>query len=136
MALSRRQLSIGGSALAVGLVLCGVLAGVWRIAGQRQPTEKRLRVKVKRVVNGHYVKLNKDDKLVYAGIRAPYENEPFHEEAKQRTVWTRIIDDAIRTSRGVDDITFLLDMHHGRHPTGYEQRTAHDYVYQNWNRPA
>jgi hypothetical protein len=41
-------------------------------------------VSVERVVNGHSVKLDDDDeeKLIYAGIRAPYENEPMHEQSK------------------------------------------------------
>lgn len=84
MALSRKQLFIGGSVLALAVVAFGVLIAVKLTGGPRQPTEKRLKVKAKRAVNGHYVKLNKQDKLVYAGIRAPYENEPFHQEAKQR----------------------------------------------------
>ncbi len=40
--------------------------------------------KVRRVVNGHYVKLENDEKLVYAGIRSPFEHEPMFAEAKKR----------------------------------------------------
>lgn len=39
---------------------------------------------VKRVVSGHYVKLSDDERLIYAGIRAPFENEPYFQEAKKR----------------------------------------------------
>ena len=58
-----------------------------------------------------------------------------NEEAKQRKIWDEKIKDAIRTSRGSDDITLLLEMFHGRTKANREQRTAHDYVYDNWNRP-
>jgi micrococcal nuclease len=81
---TRRQLVIGGSLLAVVVPASIAFITCTFIAGGQQPTEKRVRVKAKRVVNGHYVKLDKDDRLVYAGIRAPYENESFYEEAKQR----------------------------------------------------
>lgn len=35
-------------------------------------------------VSGHSVKLESDERLNYAGIRTPYANEPFHEEALRR----------------------------------------------------
>lgn len=57
-----------------------------------------------------------------------------NEEAKQRTIWKRAIFDAIRTSRGADDITFLLQMTKGSARRSYDQRTAHDYIYDNWSR--
>lgn len=41
-------------------------------------------IEIKRAMNGHTVKFEPDGKLTYAGIRAPYENEPFYEEAKRR----------------------------------------------------
>jgi micrococcal nuclease len=75
---------VGGLAALVALVAGSTYVGVRLLGEEEKPTEKRVHVKAKRVVNGHYVKLDKDDKLVYAGIRAPYENEPFHLEAKQR----------------------------------------------------
>lgn len=59
-----------------------------------------------------------------------------NEEAKQRTIWKRVIDDAIRTSRGSDDITFILDMHHGGRRRSHDQKTAHDDILYNWSRPA
>lgn len=55
-----------------------------------------------------------------------------NEEAKQRTIWGKAIKDAIRTSRGVDDITLILQMNRGQRRRSYDQRTARDYVYQNW----
>lgn len=39
---------------------------------------------VRRALNGHSVKLSDDERLIYAGIRAPFENEPFFQEAKRR----------------------------------------------------
>lgn len=56
-----------------------------------------------------------------------------NEEKTQMTIWKNAIGDAIRTSRGSDDITLILEMFRGV-PTGRgEQRTAHDYVTDNWN---
>ena len=40
--------------------------------------------KVRRAVNGHYVKLANEEKLVYAGIRAPFDQEPLFGESKKR----------------------------------------------------
>ena len=78
----RKQLIVGG--LVAVAATAGAWAVVWLVSEPAPPTEKRLHVRVKLAINGHYVKLNKNDKLVYAGIRAPYEREPFHEEARQR----------------------------------------------------
>jgi len=55
-----------------------------------------------------------------------------NEEAKQRTIWDRKIRDAIRTSRGADDITLILQMSRGQSRRRTDQRTARDYVYDNW----
>lgn len=41
-------------------------------------------VVVERVRNGSTVKFKPDGKLVYAGLRAPYEHEPLFEEARKR----------------------------------------------------
>jgi len=41
-------------------------------------------VEVERVRNGSTVKIKPDEKLVYAGLRAPYEHEPLFEEARKR----------------------------------------------------
>ncbi|MCB9854222.1 MAG: thermonuclease family protein [Phycisphaerales bacterium] len=41
-------------------------------------------IDAKRAINGHTVKFKPDGKLTYAGIRAPYEDESFFEEAKAR----------------------------------------------------
>lgn len=70
----------------VAVVAGSILVGLRLLGNARPPAEKRVRVRAKRVVSGHYVKLDKGDKLVYAGIRAPYENEPFHAEARQGNV--------------------------------------------------
>lgn len=56
-----------------------------------------------------------------------------NDEMKQETKWEKVIRDAIRTSRGSDDLTMILNMYPDL-PTGRgEQRTARDYVYDNWN---
>ncbi len=39
---------------------------------------------VKRVVSGHKIKLDSDDHVIYAGIRAPRRNDPFGETAIDR----------------------------------------------------
>lgn len=57
-----------------------------------------------------------------------------NEEAKQRKIWESKISDAIRTARGADDITLILQMTRGRRPRSTDQRTARDYIYDNWSR--
>ena len=55
-----------------------------------------------------------------------------NDEKAQNTIWEKVIKDAIRTSRGSDDITFILEMFGSSHRS--DQRTARDYVLDNWNR--
>lgn len=55
-----------------------------------------------------------------------------NESRTQDTTWKRAIKDAIRTSRGADDISIILDMRHGLAHRSADQRTARDYVYDNW----
>ena len=51
------------------------------------PLPGRLRkAEVKRVINGHKIKLESDEELIYAGIRCPYPYEPMFEEAKRRNI--------------------------------------------------
>lgn len=57
-----------------------------------------------------------------------------NEEKAQYGIWDKAIKDAIRTSRGADDITIILDYFNARGSGGGEQRTARDYVYDNWTR--
>ena len=58
-----------------------------------------------------------------------------NEQRTQETKWQRIITDAIRTSRGADDISLLLNMTPGSpHGRFGEQRTARDYIFDNWSR--
>ena len=57
-----------------------------------------------------------------------------NEEKTQLGIWERAIKDAIRTSRGADDITFILEMWRGGAQRRGDQRTARDYVYDNWSR--
>jgi micrococcal nuclease len=51
---------------------------------QVEPFEKLFAAQVKRVLSGHTVKIEPDLKLSYAGIRAPYADEPFFGQAKNR----------------------------------------------------
>lgn len=48
------------------------------------PRERFYRAKVEHVRSGHKVKLDGGEKLNYAGIRAPYENERLYEESRRR----------------------------------------------------
>lgn len=57
-----------------------------------------------------------------------------NEEAKQGTKWKGYINDAIRTSRGSDDMTMILEMFRGSPMGRGEQRTAQDYIIDNWSR--
>jgi hypothetical protein len=55
-----------------------------------------------------------------------------NEQAKQRAIWANKVKDAIRTSRGADDITLILSMTRGISRRRNDQRNAHDYVHDNW----
>ena len=52
----------------------------------------------------------------------------------QMTKWEKAIKDAQRTQRGSDDVTLILQMFRGVPIGRGEQRTARDYVYDNWSR--
>jgi len=57
-----------------------------------------------------------------------------NEEARQRTIWRKVINDAIRSDRGVDDITMILDMisnRRGRYDG--DITTAREDRLINWN---
>lgn len=60
------------------------------------------KAKVRRVVNGHYVKLADQEKLVYAGIRAPYEQEPLFAEAKSRNE-ALVVDKEVKLEYDADE---------------------------------
>lgn len=51
---------------------------------EAEPFEKLYAVDVKRVYSGHKVKIDPDGHLTYAGIRAPYSDEPLFDEAMRR----------------------------------------------------
>ena len=57
-----------------------------------------------------------------------------NDEKAQATIWDKVMKDAIRTSRGSDDITLILEMFRGVPFGRGEQRTAREYVYDNWSR--
>jgi hypothetical protein len=54
-----------------------------------------------------------------------------NEEAKQRTVWERKILDAIRTQRGTDDLTFILESFGGRRSAS-DITTAREHILAGW----
>ncbi len=57
-----------------------------------------------------------------------------NDEMTQMGKWEKAIKDAIRTSRGSDDMTVILDWFKSRAETTGEQRTARDYIIDNWSR--
>ena len=71
----------------IGVVGAGIAIAAAIRAGSASPpapADERKWVEVERVYDGDTVKVDPDDKLIYAGIRAPQEGERFHEEAKAR----------------------------------------------------
>lgn len=79
MTTSGKRMLLGGGvlvALAGGLLVRTLLA-----KGSSGPPEQVL---ARKVVNGHYVRVNDGDELIYAGIRAPYSGEALFHEAKKR----------------------------------------------------
>jgi hypothetical protein len=58
-----------------------------------------------------------------------------NESRQQRTTWERIILDVARQDRGVDDLTFILQMTRSYGYGRGEVRTARDEVYARGNRP-
>lgn len=73
---------IGVVALAFVLVVNGFLSTGETSAVVDRPNW----VKVDHAVSGHSIALESDERLNYAGIRAPYPNEPFFEEARARNM--------------------------------------------------
>jgi hypothetical protein len=55
-----------------------------------------------------------------------------NDEFAQRTVWDRIIQDAVRADRGADDLTFILSMTANSRASNRGIINAHDHVYANW----
>ena len=82
-ALSRTQ---GLILIAIGIVAIG-LGGVTLRNALRQPPpdiEERKWVEVERVRRGDKLIVKPEDEVLYAGIRAPFSDEPLFEESKQR----------------------------------------------------
>lgn len=67
-------------ALAVALVV--TLS--WRSDGDARGSDVAYEAEIERVISGHSVKLDSGERLNYAAIRTPYQNEPFHDEARER----------------------------------------------------
>lgn len=51
---------------------------------QKRTARRAQFVEVKRILSGHTVKLESDQRLTYAGIRTPHKGEPLFEEARRR----------------------------------------------------
>lgn len=75
-----RWAAVGALVLASVGFLAHSLLGEDPKPGSETPT----RVEIERVLSGHSVKVESGERLIYAGIRAPYEHEPLFEKAKQR----------------------------------------------------
>lgn len=58
-----------------------------------------------------------------------------NEEKAQMTIWTKAIADAIRSDRGTDDITFILQTTPRHDRRSRDIRIARDQVYYDWNYP-
>ena len=56
-----------------------------------------------------------------------------NEEKSQESKWRQVINDAIRTSRGTDDLSFILQIPNVASQSR-DQRTARDYILDNWSR--
>lgn len=74
------------AAVMIGLVLVSAAFFVRAWSGDEHVLVNipRTRVKIARAISGHKVKLNTDERLVYAGIRSPFTNEPYQEESTRR----------------------------------------------------
>lgn len=69
--------------IAIAVVLVGGLGLAALLMNRRQPPDpdEAKSAKVTDVVSGHKVEIKPEDHLSYAGIHAPYPNEPFGKEA-------------------------------------------------------
>src|SRR5574337_401189 len=83
MTLTRKPLIIVTALAAVVILGGGVGFGRLLFRSTTQPPPPAV-VIVKHVVNGHYVRLDDQSELIYAGMRAPYSGEPLFEEARRR----------------------------------------------------
>ncbi len=80
-----RGLVAGIGATAAVVAFAGVFVVPWGDGAEAPlPREKIYNAKVERVVSGHSVKLKSDERLDYAGIRAPYKAEALHDESIRR----------------------------------------------------
>lgn len=73
----------GPVALLLGVSFSLVIRSIWGKEPASAP-ERIVRSRVKEVYSGHSVKLKPDHRAMYAGIRAPYEDEPLFEESRRR----------------------------------------------------
>lgn len=80
----RRRIMQGTAAGGLVLLTVFFLARAWRGEASIHVEQTVLRAEVDRVVSGNKIKLESDEHLVYAGIRAPFQPEPLYEEAKRR----------------------------------------------------
>lgn len=80
MTKSGKWMLLGAGGL-LAVLVCGLFA---RTLLARGPAGAPEQVLARKVVNGHYVRIDDRDELIYAGIRAPYSGESLFHEAKKR----------------------------------------------------
>lgn len=87
---NRRMVIRGGGAIV--LLAASVLLMVYALdeGESKAPQQRKLYADVRRVKSGHKIELDDQTLLIYAGIRAPFPGEPFHEQAKARN--TELVD--------------------------------------------
>ncbi|MCH7885857.1 MAG: thermonuclease family protein [Planctomycetes bacterium] len=76
-----RRLGIG-ALLVIALVV--LFFSMFGDEEQERAARRTPFVEVKRILSGHTVKLESDQRLTYAGIRTPHQGEPLFEEARRR----------------------------------------------------
>lgn len=80
----QKLLSLVGGGVALSLIAVFVLTRAVRSAAEPAPADERKWVTVERVYRGDAAEVDPDDELVYAGIRAPYKDEPLADRSRQR----------------------------------------------------
>lgn len=71
-----------GALMAIALVVLSY--SMFGEKEQKRAARRAQFVEVKRILSGHTVKLDSDQRLTYAGIRTPHKGEPLFEEARRR----------------------------------------------------
>ena len=71
------------AAVALALIALAIYSILSPEAPKREPLPRTRSAEVKRVISGHRIKIEPDDSVVYAGIRAPYLHKPLGDDALQ-----------------------------------------------------